>query len=225
LNAASTHYAKALDIYETLIGKAQHAGTSDVSRLVELKEEHALLLINLACLRIDERQFSEGIKLASTARAAGEELGSALIQCGAQCTLATLYVYAGAHEIARTTIEAARKFDVPQLNHEVFVLFGIIAFRQKDIDTARRAFLRAVEFASSLTVLNPSNYKALDTVALSEYGLVLCGMSDHAAASTSAYRTARKINSDSGVMSRLKSLFAALTADAGVDFFDLQRDL
>ena len=75
LGTADRHYAMALDIYESLLSNANGGGSSDQSRLVELKEERALLLINVAFLRIDQKRFREAIKPATTARVTGEELG------------------------------------------------------------------------------------------------------------------------------------------------------
>jgi len=57
--------------------------------------------------------------------------------------------------IARTTIETTLQSDVPQNNHNVSALHGIIALRQGDASAAHQSFTRAIEAALQYDV--PSN--------------------------------------------------------------------
>jgi tetratricopeptide (TPR) repeat protein len=223
IDQARRNYNLALGLYDSLLA----AATSHDNRraLLEIKEERALLLDNIASLQIDEKQFSESMKSATTAYVIGDELSSALVQSAALCLLTRAYLCVGSIMLARTEIDKARKFDVPELKHEVFALLGLVAFRQKNAEIAQKAFLQAVEFGNVLTALNQSNYKALDCIGISECGLVACGLSERAELARTAYRSARKINSDKGVVNRFQSLLTLLNSDIGVRFADFLNSI
>jgi tetratricopeptide (TPR) repeat protein len=213
LSAAASHYERAFERYDALLSGRDLGPRGDAAVLAEVMEGRALLLANIASLRIDQRRFSEAIHAASEAYSVGIKLRSALVQIGSKYNLAAANLYIGNLDVARSEIAAAQKLDVPQLNHQVFALLGIIAFRQKDIENSRRVFPRAIEYANSLVALNKLDYGALDFISLSEFGLSLCGVSDRALSAKAAYRSARAINKDSGVVTRFMTLFRALTLD------------
>src|SRR5690606_30413165 len=72
------------------------------------------------------------------------------------------------------TIEAALGYDVPENNHNVSALHGIIALRQGDEVAARRAFVRAIGQADEILSKTAEYYEALDAKGLALCGLALC---------------------------------------------------
>lgn len=77
---------------------------------------------------------------------------------------------------ARAAIAAALGYDVPQNNHNVSALHGIIALRQGDEVTARGAFVRAIEQADEILSKTAEYYSALDAKGLSICGLLICDL-------------------------------------------------
>ena len=124
------------------------------------------------------------------------------------CTFA--HLYAGDLPAARDVIEAAEQYDVPEHNHKVRALLGVIALRQDDRTAVSDAFTEALGQAESILVQSAQNYKALDTKGLVLCGLTLCDQSNHITAAIEAYQAARTINCDSGIVARVLRLFDAL---------------
>ncbi len=79
---------------------------------------------------------------------------------------------------ARTTIEAALQYDVPQNNHNASALHGIIALRQGERETAQEAFMKSIAQAEEILVKTPEYYSALDAKGLALCGLILAGRGD-----------------------------------------------
>jgi tetratricopeptide (TPR) repeat protein len=213
-DAAYDYYQQALAIYDAMLASSKEDLGGHVA-LMELQEERAILLGNIASLRIDDGKWSEAMKTAQAALETGRELASALLQSSSNCYLAIANVFVGNLEIARTFIDQARKFEVPQLDHRVFALFGLIALRQGDKVAARQAFSRAVEYGRALMALDEFNYEAQESICLSEYGLGQCGVPDRLLPVREAYRAARRMNRDSGVVARFESLLKVLNAETG----------
>jgi hypothetical protein len=61
-------------------------------------------------------------------------------------------------------VEAARQFDVPDHNHKVRALCGVIALRQDDCTAAAEAFAEALGQAESMLVQSAQNYAVFDTM-------------------------------------------------------------
>ncbi len=222
---AHSHYAAALKLYDHLLslGTTNRANASK-GDAISLNEERALLLSNIAELHIDEGSFDQSIKAAQAGRSIGEEIGSSLAQCAAYCVIATANLYLGVLNIARNEIDLAQQFDIPQLNHEVLARSGLISFLQGNIEAAKRNFLRSVEYAVTLSTLNPSNHQILYCTTVSECGLVFCGSAEHARHARAAYRAARKINSDPGVVRRFHSLLRLLSRARPTITFRVEED-
>jgi hypothetical protein len=85
----------------------------------------------------------------------------------------------------------------------------VIALRQGDRDAAREAFTAAVVQADALLALTPEYYRALDSKGLALCGLALLG-EDAGGLAADAYRAARAINREAGVVARVLRLFDAL---------------
>jgi len=107
---------------------------------------------------------------------------------------------------------------VPDNNHNILALLGVIAWRQGDAPAAREAFRAAIAHSDMLLEQTAQNYDALDAKALALCGLVLIEGRQHLPAVSAAYRAARAINKDAGVVGRVLRLLDALAVadQAGV---------
>jgi tetratricopeptide (TPR) repeat protein len=138
---------------------------------------------------------------------------------------------------ARAAAERACQYDVPENNHNAFALLGIIALAQTDVAAARTAFTTAIAQADALLARTPELYDALDARGIALCGIALCdaqeagggrqeavggqrsSVTGHPASVTGhpsllgaveAFRAARKINSDAGIVARVVRKLDAL---------------
>jgi tetratricopeptide (TPR) repeat protein len=159
---------------------------------------------NLALSFIDENRYSEAIQYAQASAKIGEEISSAQVSIWGYHILALAQLYSGKQSAARTFAEQARQYDVPENNHNVLALLGVIARRQNDLPAAREAFTAALAHADSLLAHTPEYFAALDAKALALAGL---GESENARA---AYQAARAVNRETGVVQRATRLLNQL---------------
>jgi hypothetical protein len=119
---------------------------------------------------------------------------------------------------ARAAAETARQYDEPVINDYVLCLLGLIAKRQGDVAAARDAFTESLKQVEALLERNAQNGYALYSKGLALCGLALCGNTDRLAEAAEAYRAARAIITDAGVVRRALLLFDALASadSAGV---------
>ena len=213
IGAAVSHYDRALEIYRERPNEQSAPGVLESPVDAEIREDHAMLLLNLASLHIDERKFKDALKIGAQAQQAGEAIGSAIIQTNAHCCLATANLCLGNLFIAKGEAEKARKFDVQQFNREAFVLLGLIALGPRHCEVAQRTFERSLQYGEALLALDELNFKAWDFISLAHHGLTRCGLPNRTQA-TEAYAAARKINNDSGVVNRFKLLVELLYPDS-----------
>jgi len=126
---------------------------------------------------------------------------------------------------ARAAAEAARQYDEPQNNHFALALLGVIALQQGERAAAQEVFTGALAQADALLALTAQNFAALDSKGLALAGLALCenlvgaGLVPAPGADTrpaptqaaiAAYRAARAINKEAGVVGRVVRLLDAL---------------
>lgn len=149
-------------------------------------------------------QFQEALKLLDV-------MGNAQFQHIARAGLAKAYLRSGDLTTARKTAESALQHKVPKEIHGTHVLLGVIALRQGDHAASRAAFSQAVEEAQNLLAKNQQNYRALDSKALSQYGLGL-STADRTlvSAAIQAFSSARKIYKRPGYLKEVLALFEAL---------------
>jgi hypothetical protein len=95
-------------------------------------------------------------------------------------------------------------------------MLGVVALLQGDRDTAREAFTTAATEAGQLINLTAERYAALDFKALSLCGLALCGDSAQIPAARAAYRAARAVTCDAGIVRSVLQYFDAM-AQADTD--------
>jgi len=111
---------------------------------------------------------------------------------------------------ARETAEAAGRFSFPLDDHRSHVLLGVIAYRQGDRLPARHGFAAALKDAGDLLARSPQLVAALETKALALCGLALCENPALATEAEEAYRTARTLSSDAGLVRRALRIFDTL---------------
>ena len=139
-----------------------------------------------------------------------DEIGNVEFQLEARLGLARAHLFSSDVAASRAVAQAASTYDFPRSNHHVQALLGVIALRQSNLAEAHTAFETAVAQADELLHLNAHNYGALNTKGLALCGLALCGEAHPVAPAVAAYRAARAINSDAGIVGRVLRLFDAL---------------
>ncbi|HJQ30684.1 MAG TPA: TIR domain-containing protein [Pyrinomonadaceae bacterium] len=185
-----------------------------IDREINDREGEATDLCSLAEVLIDEKRYVEAIRHAMESIKIREENNSLRSYDNGYLALACLYIndLSGARAVA----EAARQYDEPNNNYYVLALLGLIALKQKDVIAAQAAFTEAVAQAETMLTHNAQSYSALDSKGLALCGLAVCGDAGRAAEAVEAYRAARAINKDAGVVGRVLRLFDTLAeADAG----------
>jgi len=139
-----------------------------------------------------------------------DDIGSAGNSKAARESLAFVHLNQNDPTKAREMIEAARKYDVPLANHRTSAMLGLVALRQGDLTAARDAFTNALKQASELIALTAERYDALDTEGLSCAGLALCGDLTQIPTAKAAYKAARAVTSDAGIVRDVLQRFDAL---------------
>ncbi len=194
------------------------------------------LLGNLAQVLIDEGRYTEAIQFAHNGVKIGEEISSPFLGNYNNGCLALALFYSDDLFSAREAAETARQHDVPENNHNVLALLGIIEVRlahndaheaqknikrKSDFTRAYEAFAAAVQQAEQLLAHSAQNYAALDAKGLALSGLALCEGPPHVAVDTfrvetfrrnvsTTFRAARAINKDAGIVKRVLRLFDEL---------------
>jgi tetratricopeptide (TPR) repeat protein len=181
-----------------------------LSRKVRDRESEGCYLANIANVLIDEGRYREAIEQAIEARRIANEVKSSYVGCYSNVNLALSHLYCGDLSSARGTTEVARQYNEPEDNHFVVALMGVIALRQGNAVTAQGAFAEAISETDELLGFTVQNYFALDTKGLALCGLTLCDGVNRTAAASEAYRAARVINRDAGIIARVLRLFDAL---------------
>ncbi|MDH3598738.1 MAG: tetratricopeptide repeat protein, partial [Candidatus Tectomicrobia bacterium] len=192
--------AHAIDFYEQALAIAREIG----DRYVE-----SGILSNLSEIQVDQGVWDQAIELSHQAMQIADEIENLQFRMATRLGLALAHLYAGDLPAAHDVAEAAGQFDVPEGNHQVRVLLGVIALRQDDRIAAAEAFAAALGQAESILAQSTQNYAALDTKGLALCGLTLCDH-NHIATAIEAYQEARAINRDPGIVARVLRLFDAL---------------
>jgi tetratricopeptide (TPR) repeat protein len=198
--------APATDFYEQALAIARAVG----DRRVE-----GYALFRLAQLFIDAGRHEEAIRQAIEAVRIGGEKGDPVIISFGNESLALAHLHVGDLPAARTAAEAARVANVLRNNHNVLALLGLIALRQGDSAAAAEAFQAAISHADVMLGRSGQNYEALDARGLALAGLAVLEGGHRANEAIAAFRAARAITRDPGIVGHVKRLLEALApADA-----------
>jgi len=184
-----------------------------ISREIGHRDDEARQLGNLAEVLVDDGRYTDAARYAAESVKIAEEINSPKIGNYSNGYLALARLCGQDLAGARVAAEAAARYDEPSNNHYVWALLGLISLRHGD-GAARAAFAGAVTRAEMLLACSAQNYRALDSKGLALCGLAVCGDVGRAAEAAEAYRTARAINKDAGVVGRVLRLFDTL---AGAD--------
>jgi tetratricopeptide (TPR) repeat protein len=209
--AALGQTTRAIEYYEQALA---------IDREIGDRRGEGLRLGNLAEVLIDEGRYIEAIHRAEEYVKICKGIEKPSSYAYGRSALA--WLYSGDLSRARAAAEAARKSDEPQNNHNTHALLGVIALRQNDLPAAKAAFMETVMQADDLLTKSAQNYAALDSKGLALCGLALCGDAARVNDAIAAYRAAREINKDAGIVKRVLRLFDAL---AVVDTEGLLRDV
>jgi tetratricopeptide (TPR) repeat protein len=164
---------------------------------------------------VDLGELDRAIRNYEQAIHVADEISNVEFQNEARAGLAKARLYTDDLAAARSTIEEAQQYDYPLSNHCIQMLRGVVALRQGDRPAAQEAFSAAVEQADALLTHTAQNSRALDVKGLALCGLALLeeapkGLEDLWGLANEAYRAARAINADAGVVGRVLRLLDAL---------------
>ncbi len=169
------------------------------------------------------QEYNKAGEYAKKAIEMADALSLLQTQNSAREKLAQIYLLQNELQNAYSTIRSALQYDVPQNNHNVSALHGIIALRQGEEVAARGAFVRAIGQADEILSKTAEYYSALDAKGLALCGLALVGATRRVARTQSAesapaeitdaiatFRKARKIAPHAGVVKSVLRLFDEL---------------
>ena len=165
---------------------------------------------DLATALTDQGRYAEAIEAAQKGIRIGEEWKAPRVCSHNYRCLALACLCAGDLAAAREAAEATRQYDVPEANHACLAVLAVVALRQGDHATAQEAFSRAIREADAILAQTPDFYRALDAKALALAGLAICTGSGDLRAAADAFRAARAVNRDAGVVARVLRLLDAL---------------
>lgn len=172
-----------LGISYTVLGRTQEAIESLEQALVINRaigdrsgESNNLGNLGIALLGQDDYQRAENVFQESIRT--GDEISNVNVQIEERWGLSQIYLFQNDLPNARTTIEAALGYDVPQYNHIASALHGIIALRQGEEVAARGAFVCAIGQADEILSKTAEYYSALDAKGIALSGLAFCARDD-----------------------------------------------
>jgi len=179
----------------------------------------ATSLCNLAGVLLDVERWKDAISAAKESLESDKERSD--VRNWSNGFLARAYLATGDLVRAREAAEAARAADEPENLPNVLVLLGIVRLRQGEKQEAADAFRAAVDKADALIQFAP-NHNCLDAKGLGLAGLSLCDGTGSAAAAE-CHRAARELNSDQGVVRRVRWLYRALAPCDPAGLLDAAR--
>ena len=199
----------ALDYYQQALNISHEIGDS---------EGEGRHLINLAEVLIDKGSYQQALQQAVEARNIATKISSSRHKSYSNYVIAIAYLYSENLSDAHAIAEVARQYNEPENNHYILALLGLIALRQENTPEAQETFAAAVAATDELLSFTAKNYDALQAKGLALCGLTLCDGINRTAAASEAYRAARAINRDAGIVGRVLRLFDALAVvdSAGV---------
>lgn len=134
------------------------------------------VLGNIGLALMIENEHNNALEYLMVAIQIADEISYPIVQNEERWGLSQTYLFQNDFANARATIEAALEYDVPENNHNVSALQGIIALRQGDEVAARGAFVRAIGQADEILSKTAEYYDALDAKGLSICGLLICDL-------------------------------------------------
>ena len=198
------------------LGQTNHAidcceRSLNIAREIGDRSTESVSLRSLGLFYSDRVEWNTAMQLHQEAIQIADEVEDAQLQSEARSGLAIACLHAGNLSAARDAAETARKHEYAPNSDNLWALLGVIALHQGDHAAAQKAFETAVDQAESLLDHTEQDYDALDNKGLALCGLALCEeSSDRIPAAIEAYRAARAINNDAGIVQRTLRLLDAL---------------
>jgi len=187
---------------------AQCTQALTAARAINYRYSEAVNLTYLADILADREDWAKAIEHYQLARDVAGTIGNAQFAVTALHGMALAYVASGRLPEARAAIDEAQTYNVPRSNGHVHALSGIIRLAQGE--AAANQFTASVASAEEILTGTPRHGKAWDAKALALAGLTLCGGIDRVDGCIAAYREARAINREPGVVGRVLRLFDLL---------------
>jgi tetratricopeptide (TPR) repeat protein len=156
---------KAVEYYNQALVIAHEFGNRRYE--LQILENFGHANLNLEEYKKAQSNYQQAIQIA-------DEISFPLTQRIGRWGLAQIHLFQNDLVNARTTIEAALQYDVPQYNHNATALHGIIALRQGERETAQEAFTKSIAQADEILAKTPDYYSALDAKGLAVCGLASC---------------------------------------------------
>jgi len=183
-----------------------------ISRAIGYRPGEGWQVAVLAELMIDAGRYDEAVQRALESLAIAAEISSPALGSRSNFILTIAYLYSYDLPIAYQAALAARQYmEQPRHNLYMLALLGVITLREGKHTVAREAFVEAITKADAILELNNQNYyQAWDAKGLAYSGLALCESSEHIQKTIEAYRAARTLCKDVGIVNRVLRLFDAL---------------
>lgn len=193
-----------------------HQKALDAAHAIHDELSEGLILSNLSDVMNDEEKFDEALRYSKKGLEIGERLRSPMTCAHNLKNMAQAYLFSGDLESAWNTAEKLRQYDVPEINHSCVNVLGVIALRQAKINAAEEAFDEAIVQADMILKTSPRYFQAWHAKGLAICGLALCDGTNDPAGAVEAFRAARDITRDAGIVSRDLRIFDSLaTSDTG----------
>ncbi len=164
-------------------------------------------------LLIAQNRLSEAVESLNRAVDIADDLPNLQFQNEARQPLATAYLYGGDLGKSREIAEAALRYDAQQQSQPrsgLLAFLGMVALRQGDETLARSYFQRALKEAEQMLAQNPKHFVVWESKGLALCGFALCDGPEHLTVAVSAYRSARALTKDAGIVLAAERLFDAL---------------
>jgi tetratricopeptide (TPR) repeat protein len=198
------------DLGENTRSIEYHKKALEEVRNVFDKHNEGLILGNLADVLIDEEKYAEAVEYAERGLKIGQELNSPMICIYNAHAIAKAHFFSGNLSAARAASEKTGEFDVPEINHSCLIIRGLIALKQGETETVKDIFTEAAAQADLILKNSPQYFQAWDAKGFAFLGLTLCQEIDHTASAIEAFRKARRINNDAGIVRRALAIFDSL---------------
>ena len=180
------------------------------TRDLDVREQEALALENLAYLLIDEAKYDEAIQRAREGIEIAQKTHHAMSLAFGYRNISLANLYSGSLADARAAAELARQHKVPEFQHLCNAILGVVALRQQDRAAAEAAFREAADQADRFLKASPRYYLALDAKGLALSGLALASDSEDLEPAIQAHRQARSVAADRGIVRRVARLYDEL---------------
>lgn len=203
--------ARLNDLGETDEALARCRESLAMAREIGYRYSEAVSLTYLGDIHRDRGEWNEALASYDDALAIADEISNTQFRTQVEWGLAYVHLCTGDLTEATRYAAEARIHEVPRTGHTAWAMAGVIALRRGEAKAAREAFTAAVAASDLLLSRNDRNAPALDSRALALCGLALCdGNPAHLSGAGAAYRAARSICRDAGIVARSLRLFDEL---------------